>query len=140
MSHALLCRPPLRNCPPPAGLDVGGQSKEQSRRGMGFLLREEVAFTVRADSEDQHVEAQWVEIHRDRLPSILCCSVYIPPRDSKALEGLEAAVQRAKHKHRLVLTRKAGLGQHSAVIKSNTLCCMVFELQLLHLVNNGCAL
>ena len=80
-----------------------GKARNNRGGGVGFLIREEVAFTVRGDLEDQHVEAQWIEIHRDRLPSLLCCSVYIPPRDARALQGLETVVQRAKQKHRLVM-------------------------------------
>ena len=70
---------------------------------MGFLIREDIAFSVRFDLEENTVEAQWIEIHRDKLPSIICCSVYIPPHDNRALEELERVFQKTRQKHRLFL-------------------------------------
>ena len=40
--------------------------------GVGFLLREDVAFAVRRDLEEGNVEQIWIEVFRNKLPSILC--------------------------------------------------------------------
>jgi len=71
--------------------------------GVGFLLRDNVAFKVRQDLSDRAVEQIWIEIFRDRLPSVLACSVYIPPGKIEQLSRFTDIVTKARHVNRLIL-------------------------------------
>jgi len=71
--------------------------------GVGILVRETIAFEVRTDLKKPGVEQIWIEIFRKRLPSILVCSVYIPPGKRQALELFTDLVSDVCSRNRLVL-------------------------------------
>lgn len=74
-----------------------GVARNNRGGGVGFLIRSNVAFDIRPDLNANGTEQCWIEVHRHLLPSILFCSVYIPPGKSKALEVLSETVQRARN-------------------------------------------
>jgi len=80
-----------------------GRARNIHGGGVGFLIRNEVAFKVRHDLSDPEVEQIWIEIFRDRQPSVLACSVYIPPGKTAQLSRFADTVVKARYINRLIL-------------------------------------
>ena len=73
-----------------------GKARNNHGGGVGFLLRNTVAFKVRQDLADRNVEQIWIEIYRDRASSVLACSVYIPPGKIQQLSRFADIVVKAR--------------------------------------------
>ena len=80
-----------------------GKARNNRGGGVGFLLRADIAFTVREDMTHSELEQLWIEVFRDTLPSLLVCSVYIPPLKKQALQAFSDEVTRARERNRLML-------------------------------------
>jgi len=80
-----------------------GKARNIHGGGVGFLLRDNVAFKVREDLGDRGVEQIWIEIFRDRRPSVLACSVYIPPGKIQQLSRFSDTITKARYVNRLIL-------------------------------------
>ena len=75
-----------------------GLSRNNRGGGVGFLVCEAVAVSLRTDLSNKEVEQLWLEVYRDKKPLILACSVYIPPKNKKALQNFSEVVERARQK------------------------------------------
>jgi len=80
-----------------------GESRNIRGGGVGFLIRDTIPFDVRYDLHEPGIEQIWIEVYRRGLPSILVCSVYIPPRQTASLTSFADGVFRVLCKNNLVL-------------------------------------
>ena len=70
-----------------------GRSREgRQGGGVGFLVRDGVAFCARSDLSCAGAEDSWIEIFLTS-GSILVCSVYIPPDDLESLQYFATSVE-----------------------------------------------
>jgi len=65
-----------------------GRSREGRKGGgVGFLIREGVAYRVREDLQTEQAEDFWIELVSEREGSFLVCCVYIPPNSASQLNA-----------------------------------------------------
>jgi len=74
---------------------VGRSREGRKGGGVGFLIRDGVAYRVREDLETQGAEDFWVELVSEREGSFLLCCVYIPPNSASQLSEFRATLNAA---------------------------------------------
>ena len=89
---------------------VGRARQERYGGGVGFLLRNTVAYCVRADLQTPEVEDFWVELVSQTQGSFSLCVVYIPPNSPAAMIKFKEKLKRVTAETRRVIVVGDSMG------------------------------
>ena len=82
---------------------VGRSRKGRTGGGVGILIKDTVAYSVRDDLNTDGVEDFWIELDSPREGKCLLCVVYIPPVSIPQVAKFQEATKKILQTHRRVM-------------------------------------